>query len=54
MYDVVLNDTATRPNLTLTAAVGGIHFDVNGVHAREVFLSFTNTELGFVPGINSS
>ncbi|KAB5513310.1 hypothetical protein GE09DRAFT_1267072 [Coniochaeta sp. 2T2.1] len=42
-YDVVLNDTTTRPIGTL--AEGG--FGVDGVHCRDGFLFFTNTNLGF-------
>jgi hypothetical protein len=54
IYDVVLNDTATQLDPTLTAPVGGISFGVNGVHTREGFLYFTITELGFFPCVNLS
>ncbi|KAH8771566.1 hypothetical protein F5882DRAFT_300883, partial [Hyaloscypha sp. PMI_1271] len=47
MYNVVLNDTATQPDPTLTASVGGIPFSINGVHTKEGFLYFTYTALGF-------
>jgi hypothetical protein len=47
MSNVVLNDTATQPDPTLTASVGGIHFSINAVHTKEGFLYFTNTALGF-------
>ncbi|KAB5525513.1 hypothetical protein GE09DRAFT_1257173 [Coniochaeta sp. 2T2.1] len=42
-YDIVLNDTTTRPNGAL--AEGG--FGVDGVRCRDGFLFFTNTNLGF-------
>jgi hypothetical protein len=47
MYNVVLNDTATQLDPTLTASVGGIPFSINGVHTKVGFLYFTNTALGF-------
>jgi len=43
-YDAVLNETATQPVGTF-AADGG--FGVNGVHAKNGSLYFTNTNLGF-------
>lgn len=47
MYNVVLNDTATQLDPTLTASGGGIPFSINGVHTKEGFLYFTYTALGF-------
>ena len=42
-YDIVLNDTATQPPLPPTQ--GG--FGANGVHTRDGFLYFTNSDTGF-------
>ena len=43
-YDVALNDTLTRPT-SPSIFTGG--FGANGVHTKDGFLYFTNTNLGF-------